>query len=72
MTGSDILSFSGGGGGSVGDLLFCSGSGCGSDSGTATMVGGGDGETEEFCCGERLLNPTDAANEEVENRFEDF
>lgn len=70
MTGSGILSFSGGGGG-VGGLLSCSGSGCGSGSGKATMIGGGDGGTEEFCC-DRLLNPTDAANVEVENRCEDF
>lgn len=75
MTGSGILSFSGGGGG-VDGLLSCSGSrsgsGCGSGSGTATMVGGGDDGTEEFCWGERLLNPTDAANVDVENRCEGF
>lgn len=67
-----MLSFSGGGGGGVGGLPSCSGSGCGSDTGTAKMVGGGDGGTEESCRGERLFNPTDAANEEVENRCEDF
>lgn len=52
--------------------MSCSGSGCGSDSGTATMVGGGDDGTDEFCCGERLLNPTDAASVDVENRCEGF
>lgn len=66
-----MLSFSGGGGG-VGGLLSCSGSDCGSGSGTATMVGGGEDGTEEFGCGERLLNPTDAASVVVENRCEGF
>jgi hypothetical protein len=36
------------------------------------MVGGGDDGTEEFCCGERLPNPTDAASVDVENRCEGF
>jgi hypothetical protein len=36
------------------------------------VVGGGDGGIEESWRGGRLLNPTDAANEEVENRCEDF
>lgn len=65
ITGSGMLSFSGGGGG-VGGLVSCSGSGCGTSSGTGTMVGGGEDGTE---C---LLNPTDAASVAVENRCEGF